>query len=544
MVNLWSSYPHKSINIQESDDYLERKEKPPSSQLVPPWVESILQPLVIGIMVACLSQSIAQLMRQVMPGWRYILFLIAPVLAALAGYATYQTIRKRLISGNESTRYQIYELVLIFVLCKLVTLLDNTIPELLATAQMWFTDPKSFFDGESILMFLLSLIAWLAAAATSRDLINITDPTLYIGEKSPLQRISTRFFAGGFVLLITTAFSRVKFLDLLQSDRPRVPGLILNVLIYFMLGLFMLGQINYMHHTGIWRRQKVNISKNLGLMWLRYSLLFLGVITLIAFFLPTGYTMGLLDLVRNIISILFFIANLIVFLLSYPFLLLISLLFKNAEVTMPTLEAPSAAQPLEVAPTETTGNWIEIVRSLLFWTLALVALGYVIRGYLHDRSNLPTFLRKIKPGEWLVALLHWVSSLWNRLKTTVEETMPRLVNRLRRMANQRTLSTQRQLGPGFRERVFGHYLGTLDVAKEEGLARAKNQTPYEYNKVINPKLPEIVAEWTQLTDIFIEARYSTHIFNKEMADQAASDAQKIQDSLRNINKDPKGFENS
>ncbi len=365
MVNLWRNDPVP--NIHESDDYLEMGEKPSTLPPVPPWVENFLQPIVIGVMVACISQSIAQLMRHMTPGWRHHFFLIAPILAALAGYATHHKIQKRFISSNESLRYQLDELVLMFLLIKISTHLNDTMPELIAHAQGWFTDPKTFFDGESILMFVLSLTAWFMAAATAKDLHTITDPTLYIGEKSPMQRISTRFFAGGIILLITTAFARVRFMELLQSDRPRVPGLILGILIYFMLGLFTLGQINYMHHTGLWHRQKVRVAEGMGLIWLRYSLFFLAVVTLIAFFLPTGYTMGLLDLVRYIFNIALFIANLVFFILSFPFLLLMSLLSKNTETEIPSMETPTAFQPPEVIASTSPNQWFEMLRSLLFW---------------------------------------------------------------------------------------------------------------------------------------------------------------------------------
>ena len=538
MINLWRNKPGRDSNIQEPDDYLERKEKPPALPSSPPWVENFLQPVVIGVMVATISQSIAQLMRQLTPDWRHQFFLIAPILAALAGYATYRTIQKRFISGSESMRYQIFELVLIFLLCKVSTHLNNTIPELIAFARGWFTDPISFLDGESLLMFALSMTAWLSAVATAKDLTTITDPTLYIGEKNPMQRISTRFFAGGIILLITTAFARVSFMEVLQTDRPRIPGLILGILIYFMLGLFMLGQINYKRHTGLWSRQKVHVAEGMGLLWLRYSLIFLAGITFIALLLPTGYTMGLLDLVRTIINIIILIANFLFFIISYPFILLISLFFENADTEMPVMESPASFQPPELSAPVSPNQWVEILRSLIFWVLALVALGFVFRGYLRDRPGLLASLRKLTPIKWLTALLHTLKMLWRRFKLTVVETLPKIVNRLRRRSGERPLSFRRQRGLGNRERIFDHYLDTLDVAQEEGLARRSTQTPYEYKGIIEPRLIEISPEMTRLTETFVEARYSQHPFNAETVDQAGVDARSVQDALRKLKDNP------
>ncbi|TFG66545.1 MAG: DUF4129 domain-containing protein, partial [Anaerolineales bacterium] len=538
MINVWHNTPGRDSNIREPDDYLERKEKPPTLPPAPPWVENFLQPAVIGVMVACLSQSIAELMRQISPGWHHQFFLIAPILAALAGYATYRTIQKRLISGTESLRYQIFELVLIFVLCKITTHLTDTLPELTVKARGWFTDPVTFMDGETLLMFVLCATAWLAAAATGKDLFTISDPTLYIGEKNPMHRISTRYFIGGIILLITTAFSQVDLVDVLQLERPRVPGLLLGVLIYFMLGLFMLGQLNYRRHAGYWIRQKVHISAGFSTIGLRYSLLFLAGITLIALILPTGYSISLLDLVRTIINYVFFLMNLIFIIISYPFLLLLSLLSRNSDVEMPVMETPAPIQPPEVSAPGSPNPWLEILRSLLFWLIALGALGYILRGYLRDHPEIFASFRKLTPVKWLFSLLRALKSFFRRMKATVEAAMPGIVNRLRRRPGSRSLSSRRRKGHGYRERIFDHYLDTLDVAQAEGLARKSAQTPYEYKGVLEPKLNETSPEMTRLTATFVEARYSQHPFGVESADQAGADARTVQDALRTLKDNP------
>ena len=542
MVNLWGPNSTRDIKIQEPDDYLEKKDKSSEDSPQPGWIVNFLQPAMIGVMVACISYTIAQLLRQWVPGWRHHLFIIAPILAALAGYATHQTIQKHYLGSNESLRYQIYELVLIFLLCKISTHLDNTMSEIISQVQGWFTDPKTFFDGETILMFVLSTMAWFSAAVTARDLHNITDPTLYIGEKSPMTRLSTRFYAGGLILLITTAFARVRFAEILQNDNPRVPGLIFNILIYFMLGLFLLGQLNYLRHTGLWRRQRVQFDAEVGKVWLRYSLLFLGLVTLIAFILPTGYTVGLLDLVRYTINLVLFIVNLIFFILSYPVLLLLSLLFRNEESALPLPETPVSFQPPETPAATSNNEWLEIARSIVFWIIALMAVGYVIRGYLRDRSNLLTSLQRIKPVKWLMIVLKNIARLWRRISSSIVETVPKMIDRLRRRSAKRLSPSRKQRGAGHRDRVFFHYLHTLDVAKEEGLSRANTQTPYEYNQVLASSLKDAKPQMARLTEIFMEARYSHHDLNNEHADQSETDAQRIQEALRNLKENPEGFE--
>ena len=61
------------------------------------------------------------------------------------------------------------------------------------------------------------------------------------------------------------------------------------------------------------------MAKELASRWVRYSLAFIGLAALLAFLLPTGYTVGLLDAVATIVYILGYIVTLLFTLLSLPF---------------------------------------------------------------------------------------------------------------------------------------------------------------------------------------------------------------------------------
>ena len=76
---------------------------------------------------------------------------------------------------------------------------------------------------------------------------------------------------------------------------PPFSGLAANVLLYFVLGLAMLSQVRLVTLLAHWQLQKARVAEGLGKQWAKYALFFLGLIALIAFFLPTGYSLGLLD---------------------------------------------------------------------------------------------------------------------------------------------------------------------------------------------------------------------------------------------------------
>ncbi|MDF1515804.1 MAG: DUF4129 domain-containing protein [Anaerolineae bacterium] len=536
MVNIWGNDPSSRIKLRESDDYLGKTDDPLPGPQTSPWISRFLHPLIVGIMVACIAQSLVKLIHQNAPGWQHALFIIAPIYTSFAGYATFQRIQNRFASGTESLRIQVFELVVIFILCKISTHLNLTIPALRLAAQQWFTDPLSFFDSQTILLFLISMAAWLASSATANDMYRISDPTLYVGEKSPLQRITNRFFTGGLIIIVVTAFASVNIADVITTNRSRVSGLIGNMLIYFMLGLFILGQINFTHHTGVWRLQRVRINTGLRLVWLRYSLIFLGIVTLIAFVLPTGYTVGLLDIVGYMINLFFFIANFIIFLLSVPFLLLIALLFPNRQSEVLVPETPVQVQPPQPSLPPAQNPWYEILRSVIFWALALVAIGYVLRGYFRDHPHIFAFLRNIHVRQWIKELIYAIRSFWDKLVVNIEKTMPRVIERIRQRRNRNDIKRLRKSGTGIRERVFHAYLSTLDIAQELGMGRKAAQTPYEYNKDLEPKLEDTAVKMTQLTEFFVKARYSKQPIHTSIVDTASETAKIIQDKLRTLRK--------
>ena len=107
-------------------------------------------------------------------------------------------------------------------------------------------------------------------------------------------------------------------------------GIIINVLIYFVLGLVLLGQINLTTRLVRWRIQKITVARGMVRQWAKYGLVFLAVVSAIAFLLPTHYTLGFLTTAQFVVALtigwLVFLAQLIILLILLPFSWLLSLL--------------------------------------------------------------------------------------------------------------------------------------------------------------------------------------------------------------------------
>jgi hypothetical protein len=307
----------------------------------------------------------------------------------------------------------------------------------------------------------------------------------------------------------------------LNLSRPPVPGLVLNVLVYFLLGLVMLGQIHFTWLRKQWQAQEIRAADELASRWVRYSLAFIGLAALLAFLLPTGYTVGLLDAVSTILQILAYGVTLLFTLLLYPFGWLARLMARlfggeqpppQAE-TLP-LQLPQREPP---APGGAAPDWLELLRSFLFWIAALGMLFYVIHSYLRDRPELLQALLSQRP---IRALRDFLITLWRRLLGLAEAAGERIPQRLRLPWARPRLSRQPfrffRLGAlSSRERILYYYLSIAERARWEGYPRRSSETPYEYDATLGPKLPEARQELTSLTQAFIEARYSRQVFDCE-----------------------------
>ncbi len=503
----------KPLRVHEADDYLEtgNAAKHPTTSVS--RARSAFPPLVVGLMVGCIALAITELLRRVAPDWNGTYFLLVPIVAAFAGHTTYRVTHERYRSGSDRLRLQIIELAVIFLVLKAASYLDNTLPEVWNDIRRWPEDIATFFDLETIAAFALACAAWFSAARTARDLEAVADPMLYKGETGPMERLNRRFLAGGLILLFISGLARIEFATLLEADRSAIHGLALNVLVYFVLGLLVLGQVRLTWHSRLWEQQKYKVSGALNKAWLKYTLLFLLIALAIAVVLPTQYAVGLFDIAGFVVSAVAYIAVFVFTVIVAVLQWLFSLFFKPGAETEPlpemlppsiTVEPPQPANSVHLP-------WLALARSILFWIVALGAVGYVVYSYLKDRPELVRAFKAFKVTQiaqkWWRALRTW----WRDARRTLRATLPTLsLNFLRRKERRQETRAIRRKHAALREQMLDVYLETLDRAREEGFPRRDAQTPYEYHHALDPHLPEAHTELSALTEAFVEARYSAH----------------------------------
>jgi len=500
-----------------------------------PWAENLFRPLLVGAMAGCIALSVVELAQLVYPDWNGTYLTVACVLAALEANYSHRLVRARRLSGPDLFRFRVAEIVLFFLLLKIFSYADGSWADVLADVRTWPQQPLAIFDAETLAALVLALFSWLAATLTAQDMGLIGEPPGRDREYvPPSQRLSARFLWGGLAIVVLAGLTRTGIAKLLDQDRPSVPGLVLNVLVYFLLGLVMLGQVRLASLQASWRSQGVQVAKRLPRRWVRYSLIFIGLTALLAFLLPTGYTVGLFEVIGTVFLVLSYLVSLLYALILAPIgWLLYKLSGPGVESPPPLPTPPPLEPPAQGGGSSAAPAWLGMARSLVFWAALLGMVFYVLRTYLRDRPELAGVLRRIG---LVHALRRLWAALWHRLTglaQAVNERVPRLVIRLprrRRVKGHSRFFRLSALSP--RERILYYYLSVLRRAGRQGFPRRRGQTPYEYDADLAPSLPLARREMGALTQAFVEARYSRHSFGRERARRVRAEWQQVKKALR------------
>lgn len=495
------------------------------------WLESFFRPLVVALMAGCVATSLVSMVHRFLPTWNGTFLVAGCMLAVFEANYSYHLIRARQLQVDDILQFRAVELLTFFILIKAGSYIGDRWASILADIMSWPANPFEILDPETIVAFAAVLSSWWSATSTIRDLEHIGEIPephgLYV---PPKLRLASRFLWGGWALLI---FAGVANIGVGRS----MPRLVLNVLLYFLLGIAMLGQFQFATLHARWQSQKTAIDQPLGSRWARYGLLLLGLATLLAFLLPTDYTVGLLDLAGNLLQWVAWGMMFILAWIMYIVAWLGWLLLGRPPPTKPDLTAtPPPEQPLGDSTSGGGTNWLLVLRSLVFWMLMLGMVYYVIRSYLRDHPEIARLLTEMKLVQALRSL--W-ASLWRNLfglAHAIKERLPEPLSVRRRRERRRPprepLRFFRLGALSARERVRYYYLSLLKRAGQKGFPRQRTQTPYEYHAVLEPHLSEAQQELSQITEAFVEARYSAHAIERSQEQQARRTWQQVKAALR------------
>jgi hypothetical protein len=502
-------------------------------------LEEVVRPLAIAAMLTCVAVSFAQLMRSLNVVWAgramtWLVFIIA-----LESIHAQRLLTRMSIENRDRFRFRFVEWVVIVLTVRFAVYLEYGAARLTSDFAAWATNMGSFFDMGFIINCIIVAAFWgvaLALATTMQELEAtplekmpaVTDPDHYlrttmphqgrVDRQSRLNRIISTFFVGGVLILLLAGGSRVDMRDLIVLRHSASSGVILNVLIYFMIGFLLISQARYTILKANWDLQDIPVLGNMGRRWLLLVMGFLALVGFISAILPVNYSVSMLDtiglVVRWIIYIVVQVAFFILFLVSYLIGLILNLFMGAPKPDSPNMTSPMAQPPLPVVEGGGPASWWLLLRSLIFWTVLFGIVGYSLYHFAAYRLGLFQNLRVRR-------FLGWLSTFWNGFREASRRTARRMRERLAaRLAAQRArIERQRwryvnihKLSP--RDRVRYFYLSVLYRSAQQGLPRPKGATPLEYERLLARALPDATEPVDDLTQAFLEARYSEHLLDE------------------------------
>lgn len=507
--------------------------------------QGVVQSLIVVTLVTALVSGLIVLIRLAAPdnAWRWLtaaVFLIA-LESVYTGRWLAQPQRRQL----NRNAYRLAEMIVIALALRLLTwTIEGGIPGW-PIWRNYLLSPLSIFDGLYTGYLMCGLLAWERAHTFSSHLRALTvsnaEEKFYLlahEEQSrrsadrPVDRqrpavfhsLVASWLGGGMLLAFAAALSTVDLATLELAEGLRSitrlglePTMLLALLVYFLLGLWLLSEARLEMMRARWLADNVRSVGDMVSNWRRASLILLGIVALIAGFLPIGSTFAASILLQTLLSLALFIAQLLFLLLTIIFVGLLSLLGigtpSEEQQALPQMSPPTPPPVLDAS----LGEEAALVVGGVFWVLvgaaAVIALGYFLRdrGVTLQYAPLVRLLQRIQL--WLGKLRRGAAERTVVVRRAWRRRLSRLLPSPGKSPAPWRFFRVNALPP--RDQIRYFYLSTVRRASDEGVPRQSNQTPSEYAGDLRSQWPEAREEIDALTESFVEARYSARTFDRE-----------------------------
>ncbi len=508
-----------------------------------PWADNFFRPFLITVMIMCLSVALVNMVQLINPAWRGFYFLVGMLVVTIEAIYSYRLLKYHRLRGTSIIRYRVAEIVVLILVLKILNFMGKSWAIISQELQIIWSDPSNLISLEFYMIIFLAFLAWMAASSTSADFEALYNP--YRDNRSALDSLAERFFWGGGILLVisglTQWIAQYGVASLIDWQRPFLNGIIFNVLIYFMVGLVLLSQVNLTTLQVRWRVQKITVAGGLVRQWAKYGFVFLGIVTVLAFILPTRYSLGFLTTIAYLLQ---FLINLVIFFFQLVLLLITILLsqllniFGGTPIETGHIPVMPPLPPSGGNAETSTPAWLEVIQSLIFWVVSLAIVGYLLKIYINDHAGVFKQLKRLKLVKLLFNFLAQLGRqfmVWGRMGLAMLPQSSRGGGKEEGQATAQLWHwlSLRRLSP--RERIVSYYLNILKRAKKEGIPRQSHQTPYEYEARLSQSVPTVQAEVQDLTDTFMQARYSQDTYDEKQAKSVKQQWQKIRNALRRGN---------
>jgi hypothetical protein len=450
--------------------------------------------------------------------------------------------------------YRVVEWVVILVSLKLTIYAWSGFGQFFADLPRWQTNfLESFFEAEYILDIIVVMIVWILTLLFVEDLVDLegdvnilqaTSLDMVVSNRSVAQEhMANRVLSVGIGLVVLATLSRLDFSTIL-SGMQLAKQSYLHILAYFLLGLVLLSLTQLATRRAVWAWEHIPVGEGIARNWVIYSLVFLLILSVVSFILPTSYTLGFLPTLRYFFGLLFGLLYTLVIYILFPIFLLFAWLISllgsvkgpSTPMTLPKQIIPPLPEDLASSPSPI----LTILKSVLFWGILLGIIIYAFSVYLRQNKELLQALRRMPGLNWLVKAWRWLVDKARGgiilLPKALEAGLKRLRSSLFRDVDTSMGSyiNLRRLEP--RQKILFYYLALVRRSGEAGLPRQPWQTPRGYADTLEPNLPGAETDVESMTQAFVEARYTRHPVNMEQAGRVQSAWEHLRTLLNNRRK--------
>ena len=494
------------------------------------WLEDRLHIVLITALGATLGLAPILLVLRMAPGLPLRWALWFYLLVALESATTTRWLGYPQQRSARTLSFRLGEILTWVVLLRLLTWTFITGWPTAADISRWLVDPAAFFDPPFFLLTLLLLLVWdqtaqlttlfgrlalqpdeLAAAERARQDRWAERSPAYESRKALVDRITGRWLAGAFLLVIVAALSQFTVtpekslrLGLRSTGLPAEFGLLL---VFYLLGGLYLRSEAYRGALRVqWHYEGTEWREDFRSRWRAIALGLLLLTAFIASLIPVGSTAPLAPLAEGFLTLLAELGYALMMLFLFLLSLLLSL-FRFEEV--PRGEGTPAEESLRRGQEATHSLLPPWLGGALLWTgllLLVLGLGYVFwrqRGFALTWADV---------RQWLMSLLRWGRRQHTRMRRLMKQGVPRStlprewVKRVRLPRSPVDFTRWRRLTPD--QRVRYYYIRALKRAQRAGLPRHPSETPLEYERLLETRVPEADEDAQILTHAFIRARYA------------------------------------
>jgi len=476
--------------------------------------------VIVALMTACIAISIAQLGALLAPGWHWNALVGFSFVVSLQALVVQRATREYEFRPKLLSRLS--ELVVAATALKLMLVWLSGERSFMQNLAQWQDNFAAFFDPEYGTGLAITLLVWFLSNSLGADLAELYEPEeritlednrpLLEGRQDLQYNLALRVLSVGAGLVLLAFLTRLDLPAWVDRFGPAQIS-VANVVAYFLLAFVLLSFNQFAILITRWQMEGAVIEASLAGRWVLFSIVFIAIVTGVAYLLPTSYAVGLFDTLQWVVGVSINGFSLVLRILFYPFALLISFLaslFGKQPVQEPRLfermPFPEMAAQSGQAPA------LEMLRAVLFWIVLVGVIGLAIVQYLRQNRDI---LRAMEG--WPLAA--WLSSAWRRFWTALlglqRTIFAKTTENLQRVMRSRAAQAQRAkrwlpAAASPRQKVVAYYLAFVRRSSKQGWPRPPAQTPSEYAQTLEGNFPEVKEDLAVLTDGFLKARYSQH----------------------------------